>query len=401
VPIVRVNNIRDGRIETEDVLRVDPEIDANYQRSRLRGQEVVLSLVGSLGQSAIVPNHLADWNVARAVGVIPVINEIGPRWVALCLRSSVIQRYIYTWATTTVQATFNLRDVARLPIPLPPAQERQAIAHILGTLDDKIELNRRMNQTLEEMARALFKSWFVDFDPVRAKAEGREPVGMDGETASLFPDGFEDSELGEIPRGWTVGNIGQIARNAREPVVPSDMPPDTPYIGLEHMPRARIALADWGDAHEVTSGKSAFEEDDILFGKLRPYFHKVGFAPVAGVCSTDILVVRPLSRGWLGLLLEYLSGVEFINYTNASSSGTRMPRTNWRDMSRFRVILPDVRLAEFFTDTIILPFINRIRSNIRQSRTLVETREALLPKLLSGELRIDDPERFLEEAALT
>ena len=176
VPIVRVNNIRDGRINTSDVKRVLPEIANSFGRSTLRGGEVVLTLVGTLGEVAIVPEELEGWNVARAVGVIPVNGEVDNLWVSLCLRSGLIQRYIRMWATTTVQATFNLRDVTRLPIPIPPKPEREAIAEILSALDAKIELNRRMNLALEAVARAIFKSWFVDFDPVRASHPAWTPL---------------------------------------------------------------------------------------------------------------------------------------------------------------------------------------------------------------------------------
>src|SRR5207247_2262735 len=154
-----------GRIDTTDMLKVEADIEAKFRRSRLRGGEVLLTLVGTLGEVAIVPDNLRDWNVARAVGVIPVRKDPGSLWVSICLRSAFIQHCIRTWATTTVQATFNLRDLAKLPIPIPPTETREAIAAVLGALDDKIELNRRMNATLEAMARALFQSWFVDFDP--------------------------------------------------------------------------------------------------------------------------------------------------------------------------------------------------------------------------------------------
>ena len=157
-----------------------------------------------LFRSAIVPESMKGWNVARAVGVLPVRQDPGSRWVAICLRSALCQHCIRSWATTTVQATFNLRDVANLPIPLPPAALRDRIAHILGTLDDKIELNRRMNATLEGISQALFKSWFVDFDPVRQKAAGKQPVGMDAQPAALFPDSFEESDIGEVPCGWGI-----------------------------------------------------------------------------------------------------------------------------------------------------------------------------------------------------
>jgi type I restriction enzyme S subunit len=272
-------------------------------------------------------------------------------------------------------------------LPIPPLEDQKAIAHILGTLDDKIELNRRINETLEARARALFKSWFVDFDPVRAKADGCDPPGFDAATAALFPAAFEDSPLGEIPKGWRASRILDVADNPRRGVHPEEVAPNTPYIGLEHMPRHRIALDEWGEAEGVESGKFQFHRDEILFGKLRPYFHKVGIAPVDGVCSTDILVVVPRGAAWFGFVLGHVSSDDFVAHTNAGSSGTRMPRTNWRDMGAFEVATPPEPIAAAFT-AIVRPLMDRIGANIHESRTLAAIRNTLLPKLLSGEIRI-------------
>ena len=204
----------------------------------------------------------------------------------------------------------------------PPVSEQRAIAHILGTLDDKIELNRRMNETLEEMARALFKSWFVDFDPVRTKMEGRD-TGLPPDVADLFPDRLVESELGEIPEGWEVGCLADIAVAPRRGVDPTSLHDETPYIGLEHMPRRSIALTQWEGAGKVTSSKSVFKKGEFLFGKLRPYFHKIGVAPVSGICSTDVIVVAPKASQWSAFVLASISSDEFIAYANQTSTGTK------------------------------------------------------------------------------
>src|SRR5574337_722905 len=217
VPIVRVTDVRNGRIAISDPLKVSPTVEAAYARTRLQGGELLLTLVGTVGEAAVVPKYLAGWNTARAVAVIPVRQDVGSYWVKLALQSPVVRQIINSRLNTTVQATLNLRDVAQLPIVLPPAPEQRAIAHILGTLDDKIELNRRTSETLEAMARALFKSWFVDFDPVRAKLDGRwqhgqSLPGLHAHLYDLFPDRLVDSELGEIPEGWEIKSLDEIAR---------------------------------------------------------------------------------------------------------------------------------------------------------------------------------------------
>jgi type I restriction enzyme S subunit len=282
-------------------------------------------------------------------------------------------------------------DFYHLPVKVPPLPEQQAIAATLGALDDKIELNRRMNQTLEDLGRTLFQAWFVDFAPVRAKREGRQPEGMDSETAALFPAEFQDSPLGPIPKGWGSKTLGNIAAPIRSGVEPGDMSPETPYIGLEHMPRRSIALAEWGHAGDVGSGKSRFHAGDILFGKLRPYFHKVGVALMDGVCSTDIVVIRPQEQKWHGFILFQVSSTEFVNYTDNHSAGTKMPRTNWQDMSRYEIVQPPATIALAFNN-LVQPLVARISANVAEIHTLAALRDTLLPRLLSGEMRVTEIE---------
>jgi type I restriction enzyme S subunit len=175
---------------------------------------------------------------------------------------------------------------------------------------------------------------------------------------------------------------------------------NTPYIALEHMPRRCIALGDWKDSADVASGKSAFRKGEILFGKLRPYFHKVGVAPVDGVCSTDILILSPKSLEWFGFLLGHTSSDALIQFTDLASTGTKMPRTNWSDISSFKVALPPKPIAAAFT-RIITPMIEHITANLHQSRTLATLRDTLLPKLLSGALRVADIDELAHSSSGT
>jgi type I restriction enzyme S subunit len=213
---------------------------------------------------------------------------------------------------------------------------------------------------------------------------------MNAETASLFPAEFENTaneDFPEIPKGWKLGTFGDIAENIRRGVSPKAIDPEMPYIGLEHMPRKSIELSEWGRAGDVTSNKFVFKKDEILFGKLRPYFHKVGVAPLDGVCSTDVLVVSPKSSEHFGLVLGYISSVDFVNFVDAASEGTKMPRTNWETMARFTIAISDEKLPESFTQK-IMPMIKQIQTNLFESYSLASIRDALLPKLLSGEVRV-------------
>ena len=282
-------------------------------------------------------------------------------------------------------------------VPLPPLPEQRAIARILVTLDDKIELNRRMNETLESMARALFKSWFVDFDPVRAKMEGRD-TGLPPDIADLFPDRLVDSEMGEIPEGWEVEFLGDLAKTRRRGIDPARVATDTPYIGLQHMPRRSVALTDWGEAGSVSSRKSAFEVGDILFGKLRPYFHKVGIAPVDGLCSTDIVVLNARIPKWSAFVLACVSSSAFVAHTSQTSTGTKMPRTSWQAMSTYELCRPTDAIASEFQH-VVSPMLGRIVGNVHESRTLAALRDTLLPRLISGALRLEEAARIIGTTA--
>ena len=395
VAIIRVNNFKDMRLDLSDVMRIEAGIEAKYGRSRLAGGEVLLTLVGSVGQVAVVPKVCAGFNVARAVGVIRPAGDIEAQWIAICLRSPLSQHLLATRANTTVQTTINLKDVRALPIPIPPRVERQQIAEFLYALDDRIALLRETNATLEAIAHALFKSWFVDFDPVRAKQQGLAPAGMDEATAALFPDSFEESALGLVPIGWRVGTLGDVSLNPRQGAKPENIPPEMPYFGLEHMPRRSIALASAGTAVGLESGKFWFERDDVLFGKLRPYFHKVGLAPTRGVCSTDILVVRPKGPSLLGFVVMHASSDALIAHATMLSNGARMPRTSWQDIAGFKVVLPPEEVAAAFNGVAYALF-ERIYANIDAARALSETRDTLLPRLISGQLRLPESQPMME-----
>ena len=294
------------------------------------------------------------------------------------------------------QPLLNQTILSQIPATIPGPSEQRRIAHILGTLDDKIELNRQINETLETTARAIFKSWFVDFDPVKAKMEGHKPPCMDAKTAALFPSAFQDSPRGKIPEGWKVGTLGKIAKNIRRSVKASEIDSSECFIGLEHMPRRNIALSQWQIDAEIASNKYRLRKGEILFGKLNPHFHKVGVAPIDGICSTDILVVQPIDAEWFGVVLSLVSSDNFVAYTTAFSKGTTLPRTNWKDMSNYKTVLPKIEIAQKYTE-FIQPIIKRIIENIHQSHTLAQTRDTLLPKLLSGKIRVDDAAEILEK----
>lgn len=367
-PYVAIPQLKQGRLDLSDVRRITRAHFLEWTRkANPQTNDVILSRRCNPGETSVVPDGLEcalgqNLVLLRADG-----SKLFPPFLRWLVRGSdwweQIGKYLNVGA---VFDSLKCADIPNFRLPVPPFAEQQAIAGVLSALDDKIELNRQTNETLEALAQTLFKNWFVD------------------------------AAATKLPKGWRETTLGEVAENPRRGIQPEEIKSSTPHIGLEHMPRRCIALSDWGHADELESNKFEFEHGEILFGKLRPYFHKVGVAPVDGVCSTDILVVRPKVPEWFGFVLGHVSSVELVNHTNAASTGTKMPRANWNDIARFEVALPPESVAAEFTD-LIRPMIDRIIANIHESRTLAELRDALLPKLLSGELRV--PAKLREAVA--
>lgn len=398
VPLIRVGDVRSGGVVGQPSMAISPEVHYEHRRTALSGDELLITLVGTPGVCVLARPIMKGWNVARALAVAKLKRpELRP-YVKAVLESSVMRNIILSMLNTTVQPTLNLKEIRILPVPMPRDLK---VALALGTtaelFNERVALLQRSNSALEAVAQALFKSWFVDFDPVRAKAEGREPEGIDAATAALFPSDFDRSELGDVPSSWRIQSLGSVAGNFREQAKPELLDPDTPYVGLEHMPRKSIALMDRGEAEGLASGKFWYSPCDILFGRLRPYFHKVGVAAERGICSTDILVVRPHEPEWFGYCVGQFSSDVLIAYATQVSNGARMPRVGWKDLAAYKVVTPPDQVAAAF-DRLVRPMITRIHQNIEHARTLGNVRDTLLPRLISGKLRLPDAERKIEAA---
>ena len=278
------------------------------------------------------------------------------------LMSPVQQAVLSSYANRNARsAGISQKSLRSIPISIPPYVEQVTIGDLLSALDDKIDLNRRMNETLEAMARAIFKDWFVDFSPTRAKMEGGAPY-LAPEILALFPDRLDDDGK---PEGWKNGTLGDIAVQAGESMSPEKLAPETPYIGLEHMPRRSIALENWEGAGKVTSGKLTFKRGDFLFGKLRPYFHKVGIAPTDGICLTDIVVLNAKAPKARSFVLSCISQDEFVAFTDRTSDGTKMPRTSWGRMEKYEISIPTPETFASFDHT-VSPLFERIIANIHE-----------------------------------
>ena len=319
----------------------------------------------------------------------------------------------------------NISDLSRIPVLIPPLKEQQAIACILASLDDKIELNRRMNGTLEATARAIFKSWFVDFDPVidnalvadkpipecmkeraarRAEAiasHSQEPGSLNrplpAPIANLFPNAFEDSALGEIPKGWRVGTLGDVVTNVVERIRPSSFTESVAYVPIECISPRTVCLSEFQPGTNARSSLVLFKQGDILFGAMRPYFHKVCIAPFDGTTRTTAFVLRP-EASELNYSALVVSRDETIEYATAHSEGSTIPYAKWMEsLDSLPVVLPSRELRRRF-HSLAEPFIDRMMNAVIESRRLADLRDALLPHLLSGTLPIANAERIAGRA---
>ena len=393
IPVVMPTNIGDGGIVEDGIARIDQADVDRLSQHKLRFGDIVFSRRGDVTKNALIGSREIGWFCGTGCLKVRLGNEsvANAKFISHCLRQPEIKDWLTRHAVGATMPNLNTGILSAVPIQLPPLRTQLEIASMLGALDDRIALLRETNATLEAIAQAMFKSWFVDFDPVHANAKGRAPEGMSVATAALFPDSFEESELGLVPRGWKVGTLGDIAKTVKKQLQPSALHSELHYVGLEHIPRKSLCLSDWGDAEGLGSAKAAFAKDDILFGKLRPYFHKVVIAPFDGVCSTDILVCQSTKPAYYGVAAMYLFSKTLIDYAERLSNGAKMPRVNWKDLAAYPICVPPEALAANYSE-IIKPLISRMMANVHQAQTLANLRDTMLPRLISGQLRIPDIE---------
>lgn len=401
VSIVRVNNFKDGRIDLVDIMKIEPDVESKYVRTRLEGGEVLLTIVGSVGQVAVVPSALRGFNVARAVAVIHPTQQVEAHWLALCLRSPLSQHLLTSRANTTVQTTINLKDLRALPVPIPPKHERECIVGIVGALDDRITLLRETNATLEAIAQALFKSWFVDFDPVRAKMAGRAPEGMDEATAALFPDRLVESPLGLAPDGWRVLLLEEAyeinpPRKLKKGVV-------APYLDMASVATSGHSVS--GVVEREMGSGAKFINGDTLLARITPCLEngKTAFVDFLfdaqiGWGSTEFVVLRPKPPlpPYHGYLLS--RHAVFRDHAIQSMSGTSGRQRIQNDvLGRYLVAVPSDAVAMAFGG-VVDGVQKKIAANHQQAQTLTTLRDTLLPRLISGQLRLPEATAALEPA---
>ena len=398
IPLIKAADVGNARVNASPAFRISQDKHQEHCRTELTGGELLITLVGTPGQCAIAPVEIKGFNVVRAVGVFSVEPIADNRYIMYAIQGPRSQSHIRNVCNTTVQATLNLGDLKGLPLTIPPLAEQKAIAHILGTIDEKIELNRKTNETLEAMAKALFKSWFVDFDPVRAKAEGR-PTGLPAEISDLFPDSFEDSELGEIPSGWKVKSLDEIAHFLNGLALQKYPPED----GAATLPVIKIAQLKKGDSIGADRCSTAVPSDyvvrdgDMLFswsGSLAVDIWCGG----DGALNQHLFKVTSKTYGkWF--FYQWVKHHLPVFQEIAQGKATTMGHIQRHHLSEAKVLIPPPSLLAAM-DSAFTALLDRTFGLRKQAKDVGSIRDALLPKLISGEIRIPDAEKMLEEVGI-
>jgi type I restriction enzyme S subunit len=396
IPFLRSLNVDRFKINSSDIRYISRDFHSRISKSRLKPGDVVIVRTGKPGTCAVIPEELLESNCSDLV-IVRCGSEIFNRFLCYFVNSAATN-HIAAHLVGAVQQHFNVASAKTMEIPLPPIQEQKSIAHILGTLDDKIELNRKTNETLEAMAKALFKSWFVDFDPVRAKVEGR-PTGLPAEISDLFPDSFEDSELGEIPSGWKVKSLDKVAHFlnglALQKFPPEDGAPTLPVIKIAQLKKGDSIGAD--RCSTTVPSDYVVRDGDMLFswsGSLAVDIWCGG----DGALNQHLFKVTSKTYGkWFFYQWVKHHLPEFQEI--AQGKATTMGHIQRHHLSEAMALIPKPSLLTAM-DSAFAPLLDRAFGLRKQSNDLATTRDALLPKLISGEFRIPDAEKMLEEVGI-
>ena len=422
---LNTGNVTTDGFKFESVDFISDERDRLLRKGKLQREDVVLTTRGTVGNAAYFDDRIHFDHIRINSGMVilrPSVEDLEPRFLYLFVRSHLFSEQVASLTSGSAQPQLPIRDLKKVEIPLPPLPEQKAIAHILGTLDDKIELNRRMNETLEHMAQALFKSWFVDFDPVMdnalaagnpipdelvERAEVRRKGLADGkadrESAMLFPDAFRESEeMGWIPEGWEVKQIRDLGSvvcgNTPKKSNPDYYGDTIPFIKIPDMHHTTW-ITDTNDGLSLEGASSQSNKEIPANSICVSCIATVGKVIITSRVShtnQQINSLVPYSEAF-----RYYLYFTFLQMTkelhDLASGGSATLNLNSRNFSKINILYPSMDVLELYTSSIDQQFMKMLANDI-QSNSLIKLRNILLPKLISGELRIMDAMKMVETA---
>ena len=394
-PYVAIPQLRNGHIDLSNVRRITREHFVEWtKKASPTANDVVLSRRCNPGETAVVPAQLEfalgqNLVLLRADGT-----KVYPPFLRWLVRGPVwweqVDKFLNVGA---VFDSLRCADVPNFRLPIPPLIEQRAIACVLGALDDKIELNRRMNETLEAMARAIFKSWFVDFDPVRAKAEGRPPPSLSPDLAALFPDALDEDGK---PARWRIASISEFADLNPESWTRGNAPSFIAYVDL--------ANTKWGCVEDVqrllwehapSRAQRVLRSGDTIVGTVRPGNGSYALIFEEGLTgSTGFAVLRPRASAFRELVYLAATARENIDRLSHLADGAAYPAVRPDTVSSTEVAMPGNGIVSHFSER-TAGLLDRMGANNAECQTLATLRDLLLPKLMSGEIRVRDAEKIV------
>lgn len=398
VKLLRGDNVVQGTLRWDGVKRWPENEITGLEQYLLHAGDVVLAMdrpwIEAGLKYAAISTHDIPCILVQRVARLRGGQNLNTGYLRYLIGSRAFTEHVLALQTGTAVPHISGSQIKAFKYLRPPLREQQAIACILGALDDKIELNRRQNRTLEAITRAIFQSWFVDLDPVRAKAAGRKPNGLSNELAALFSNSFEDSHFGAIPKGWRVGVLADLAE-----IVMGSSPPGSSYndegVGTPLVNGPVEFGTYFAEKRKWTTQVTKLSEpNDLIFCVRGSTTGRRVVADDVYCLGRGVCAIRAKDKVWA--FVHELVNSELARLL-ARVTGSVFPNLNGPDFKQFSITIPPSPLLRAY-QSIAEPMLGKIATNFKESRTLAELRDAILPKLVSGELRVLDAERIVGRA---
>ena len=405
IPFIRSQNVRPNRVDLSDIKFITKDFHAKSKKSQLRGGDLLIVRVGqNRGDCAVLPSGLGEVNCANIVFARP--DSRYSDFLGIYFNTPKGHDALLAVSSGSAQLVLNTKAIAKIEVPVPPPSEAEAIGALGRAFDDRITLLRETNATLEAIAQALFKSWFVDFDPVRAKMEGRTPEGMDETTAALFPDGLETSELGEVPRGWRSATMEDVSIVGIGKTPPRK---EQHWFSEDSSDVRWVSIRDMGTCGTYASTTSEFltaeavdkfnvrrVPDNTVLMSFKMTIGRVAITDGEMTTNEAIAHFRLDPASQLSTEFIYLHLRQF-DFSKLSSTSSIADAVNSKTVRQIPILVPSREVATAFQEQIGVVF-EMLKSNEQQAQTLATLRDTLLPRLISGQLRLPEAQAATEAA---
>ena len=395
--ILNGDNVQNNRIDLENSGRISKERFDESPEIILKENDIIMTKDGTIGKMAYISELKEPTTIASGLFLIRNISEkLNQKYLWYVFQSKFFKRFIKERVEGSVIPHLYQRDFEEFEILLPSLGEQKKVIKLLQLIDKKIELNEKMSKSLEVTAKSLFKSWFIDFDPVEAKSKNK-PTKFSKEIEILFPNSFTNSEIGKIPKGWKIENIESIAVKVTEKFMKKEDWSKEKLIDLSRMPKKSISLNFYGKGEELSTSVCKFKKYDFLFGSIRPYFFKAGICPFDGVSNSSVFILRSIKKYDREFLYFYSSSESIFKKSVQYSEGTKMPVIKWKDYKEFKFALPDKKIRETFS-SIINPMVKKILLNNEENEILTDLKKNFISKLISDEKGASDMKKIIFKA---